>query len=119
MGLTLIGMFNFPTFLEIYTASIYQESNISLKEYLGHPRHHEKILLISGTREYPGAPDIPGIPAGSADDGINYLILLYYIKAKLPSDKSLSIAVPASYWYLKAFPVESLWLIVDYFVFMT
>ena len=48
--------------------------------------------------EYPGAPDIPGIPAGLESDGPNYLKFLTTLKEKLPSEKSLSIAAPASYW---------------------
>lgn len=33
--------------------------------------------------------------------------------------KSLSIAAPASYWYLKGFPIERMSRILDYIVFMT
>ncbi|PVH73016.1 glycoside hydrolase family 18 protein [Cadophora sp. DSE1049] len=37
--------------------------------------------------EYPGAPDIPGIPPGSPQDGSNYLAFLQLVRAALPSDK--------------------------------
>jgi chitinase len=53
--------------------------------------------------EYPGATDIEGSVPGSPSDGLNYLKFLKSVKAKLPSGKTLSIALPASYWYLKGF----------------
>jgi GH18 family chitinase len=36
----------------------------------------------------------------------------------LLNGKSLSIAAPASYWYLKGFPIAQISEIVDYIVFM-
>ncbi|KAJ5607977.1 class V chitinase [Penicillium hordei] len=45
--------------------------------------------------EYPGAPDILGIPAG--DSG----------------------GAPSSYWYLKGFPIKNISSVVDYIVYMT
>lgn len=69
--------------------------------------------------EYPGAPDIPGIPPGSKEDGPNYLSFLKELRSILGLDKSISIAVPASYWYLRAFPLVEMTGVVDYFVFMT
>ena len=68
--------------------------------------------------EYPGAPDLPGIPPADPIDGPNYLELLKLIRKKLPN-KSLSIAAPASYWYLKAFPIDKISEVVDYIVYMT
>ncbi|CAK7233354.1 hypothetical protein SCUCBS95973_008566 [Sporothrix curviconia] len=68
--------------------------------------------------EYPGAPDIPGIPPGNADDGTNYLDFLVILKNLLPG-KSVSIAAPASYWYLKGFLIQQIGEVVDYVVFMT
>ena len=68
--------------------------------------------------EYPGAPDIPGIPGASADDGDNYLAFLVILKNLLPG-KSVSIAAPSSYWYLRAFPIATIARIVDYIVYMT
>lgn len=49
------------------------------------------------------AQDIPGVPADSVDSGKNYAEFLSLVRKQLPSDKSLSIAIPASYWYLKGF----------------
>jgi chitinase len=69
--------------------------------------------------EYPGAPDIPGIPAGLATDGPNYLSFLKTLKGKLPSGKTLSIAAPASFWYLKSFPIKDMATYLDYIVYMT
>ncbi|KAL6873022.1 glycoside hydrolase family 18 protein [Trichoderma novae-zelandiae] len=57
--------------------------------------------------EYPGATDLP-IPAGSPDDPANYLKFLQLLKKKLPTDMTLSIAAPASFWYLKAFPIADI-----------
>lgn len=69
--------------------------------------------------EYPGAPDIPGIPPGNPNDGENYFIFLYYLKRALPSGVSLSIAAPASFWYLKGFPIYPMSVILDYIIYMT
>ncbi|ERS96515.1 hypothetical protein HMPREF1624_06719 [Sporothrix schenckii ATCC 58251] len=68
--------------------------------------------------EYPGAPDIPGIPAASTDDGANYLAFLVVLKNLLPG-KTVSIAAPSSYWYLKGFPIKKISEVVDYIVYMT
>ena len=69
--------------------------------------------------EYPGAIDIPGTPPGQPSDGPNYLKFLTVMKQKLPSGKSMSIAAPASYWYLKAFPIKEMAKLLDYIVYMT
>ncbi|KAI1108458.1 class 5 chitinase 1 [Nemania sp. NC0429] len=69
--------------------------------------------------EYPGAPDIPGIPPGSPDDGANYLDFLKRVRAALPAQYSISIAAPASYWYLKGFPISDISDVVDYIIYMT
>ncbi|KAJ6016093.1 hypothetical protein N7540_010684 [Penicillium herquei] len=69
--------------------------------------------------EYPGEPDIPGIPAGSDEDGDNYLAFLKVVREKLGTDKIISIAAPASYWYLKAFPISEISEVVDYIIYMT
>ena len=55
---------------------------------------------------------------GSEDDGPNYLAFLKVLRGKL-SDKSISIAAPSSYWYLKAFPIADISEVVDYIVYMT
>jgi hypothetical protein len=40
------------------------------------------------------------------------------LKALLPG-KSVSIAAPASYWYLKGIPIKDISGVVDYIVYMT
>lgn len=37
----------------------------------------------------------------------------------MPKDKSLSIAAPASFWYLKQFPIKDIAGLLDYIVYMT
>ncbi|KAK6515917.1 hypothetical protein TWF281_004509 [Arthrobotrys megalospora] len=70
--------------------------------------------------EYPGAPDIPGIPPGGKNDGANYLKFLKMVRAILPAGKSLSIAAPASYWYLQGFhPLRDYAPVLDYVIYMT
>jgi GH18 family chitinase len=69
--------------------------------------------------EYPGALDIPGIPPGSEKDGANYVKFLKMVREALPDDKSLSIAIPASYWYLKGFDPLDFEPLVDYVIYMT
>lgn len=69
--------------------------------------------------EYPGAPDIPGVPPGTKEQAINYLEFLKLVKRRLPAGKELSIAIPASFWYLKPYPLEDIAPVVDYFVYMT
>lgn len=69
--------------------------------------------------EYPGEPDIPGIPAGSDEDGTNYVAFLKEVRSAIGTDKTLSIAMPASYWYLRGFPVADINDIVDFIVYMT
>ncbi|PYH32949.1 glycoside hydrolase, partial [Aspergillus neoniger CBS 115656] len=69
--------------------------------------------------EYPGEPDIPGIPAGNSDDGTNYVAFLKEVRSAIGTSKTLSIAMPASYWYLKGFPVSKINSVVDFVVFMT
>ncbi|KAL3454138.1 hypothetical protein BJX65DRAFT_301926 [Aspergillus insuetus] len=68
--------------------------------------------------EYPGAEDIPGSEPGSPEDGPNYLEFLKLVRDGLPDDKSLSIAAPASYWYLRNFPIKDIAKVVDYIVYM-
>lgn len=69
--------------------------------------------------EYPGAPDIPDITPGGKDEGSNYLAFLKLLKSKMPTGKTLSIALPASYWYLQGYPVKDMAAYVDYFIYMT
>ena len=76
-------------------------------------------LIDRLTNENLGAPDIPGIPPGSPTDGSNYLEFLKMVRAALPAGKTVSIAAPASYWYLKGFPIVEMAAVVDYIIYMT
>lgn len=73
--------------------------------------------------EYPGAPDDQGVaslpPTGSSSDGPNYWLFLYNLRKIMPAGKTISIAAPSSYWYLKAFPIGVMKDQVDYIVYMT
>lgn len=69
--------------------------------------------------EYPGAPDLPNMEdPGTEEDGPNYLAFLAVLKNLLPG-RTVAIAAPASYWYLKQFPIEKISKTVDYIVYMT
>lgn len=67
----------------------------------------------------PQVHDIPGIPPGQPSDGLHYLQVLTVLSGMLPSGKLLSIAAPASYWYLKGFPIAKMAKLFDYIVYMT
>ncbi|KAL5364727.1 putative glycosyl hydrolase, family 18 [Aspergillus floccosus] len=69
--------------------------------------------------EYPGAPDIPDIPAGDPEAGMDYYHLLSNVKKALGSSKSVSFAAPASYHYLKSFPMDQMGASLDYIIYMT
>ncbi|KAL4944052.1 hypothetical protein BDV06DRAFT_220629 [Aspergillus oleicola] len=68
--------------------------------------------------EYPAAPDLPNIPPGNVDEGKNYSEFLKLVKSRL-ANKSVSVAAPSSYWYLKGFPIKDISKVVDYIIYMT
>ena len=68
--------------------------------------------------EYPGAPDISGIPPGLPSDTANYLATLKALRRALPDRLSISIAAPASFWYLRPFSIKEMAEVIDYIVFM-
>jgi GH18 family chitinase len=47
--------------------------------------------------EYPGAPDISGIPSGDPAEGMDYYETLASLKTKIGSTGTVSFAAPASY----------------------
>ena len=67
------------------------------------------------------APDIyvDGQPIGKKTDGQDYLYFLAVLKQKVGPGKSVSIAAPASFWYLRAFPIAQISAVIDYIVYMT
>jgi hypothetical protein len=72
--------------------------------------------------EYPGAPDIPGIPSASTDDGTNYFLFLNQLRNALDQEVPgtlVSIAAPSSFWYLQNIPIQAISLVTDYIIFMT
>ncbi|KFY07990.1 hypothetical protein V492_06644 [Pseudogymnoascus sp. VKM F-4246] len=69
--------------------------------------------------EYPGAPDIPDIPSDDPENGQNYYIFLARLKAAVGASKSVSFAAPASYWYLRSYPINLMAKHLDYIVYMT
>ncbi|KAJ5219441.1 uncharacterized protein N7498_001540 [Penicillium cinerascens] len=72
--------------------------------------------------EYPGEPDIRGIPAGSEEDGFNYFMFLDELAnqfLKTVPGTTISVAAPASFWYLQNFPIEAIGMITSYIIFMT
>jgi chitinase len=69
--------------------------------------------------EYPGEPDIPGIPASTQQDAQNYLEFLRLLREALRKDKTVLIVAPASHWYLRAYPIREIAEVVDYIIYMT
>ncbi|KFY83394.1 hypothetical protein V500_10074, partial [Pseudogymnoascus sp. VKM F-4518 (FW-2643)] len=69
--------------------------------------------------EYPGVPSSPGVPGGDPAEGMDYYNTLVQLKTKIGSGKTVSFAAPASYWYLKAFPIELMGAAIDYIIYMT
>jgi GH18 family chitinase len=55
--------------------------------------------------EHPSVPDMDWLPKSDPREASNYLPILKLMGKKFPADKSISIAAPASYWYLKQFPI--------------
>jgi chitinase len=67
----------------------------------------------------PGEPDIPGIPAGSINDAVNYAFALDVLAAEIPSGMEISVCAPASFWYLQGFLIQAMAQFLDYVIFMT
>ncbi|KAF4980645.1 hypothetical protein FZEAL_3394 [Fusarium zealandicum] len=66
--------------------------------------------------EYPGSAS----SANSNTDTVNYVAFLTLMRKKIgTSGISMSVALPAAYWYLKPFPVAQIAPQVDYMVYMT
>lgn len=104
-----------PIFREGVTA---EERQLFAKTVVAFIQDHD-LDGVDFDWEYPGAPDIPGIPPGSPEDGTNYLDFLKTVRDALPSEKTVSIAAPASYWYLKGFPIDEIADVVDYIIYLT
>ncbi|KAM7212126.1 killer toxin alpha/beta [Rhypophila decipiens] len=66
--------------------------------------------------EYPASPDRDG---AEAIEGQHYLAFLTVLRNMMFGQESLSFAAPASYWYLRGFPVAEMAQISDYVIYMT
>jgi chitinase len=72
--------------------------------------------------EYPGAPDIPDIPASTEEDANNFFLFLNLLSTNMSKNapgKTLAVTAPSSYWYLKTMPIIPISVVVDYIVYMT
>lgn len=80
---------------------------------------HPDLEGVDFDWEYPGASD-QGVPASDPMDAMYYFRFLTIMREKLGTGKrSLSVALPASFWYLRPFPVEQMAKVLDYFIYMT
>lgn len=71
--------------------------------------------------KYPAAPDlfdIPSVPRSILQEGQDYLEFLKAVKQRL-RDKTVSIAAPDSYWYLKGYPMKEIGAVVNCIIYMT
>jgi len=106
---------SFPIFRDVVTDANRQTFITNLVAFVA----ENKIDGLDFDWEYPGAPDIPGIPPGDPDDGLNYFLFLFDLKEALPAGITVSIAAPASFWYLKGFPIDAIAIVIDYIIYMT
>ncbi|KAK4231442.1 glycoside hydrolase, subgroup, catalytic core [Podospora fimiseda] len=67
--------------------------------------------------EYPGSHDFPG---NDGTEGRDYGTVISQIRSTLRQNgKTVSFAAPASYYYLKNYPIEQMARNVDYVIYMT
>jgi chitinase len=72
--------------------------------------------------EYPGEPDIPGIPSSSSTDTTDFFLFMNGLRTSMNKNapgKILSTTAPASFWYLQNIPIEAIALTTDIVVLMT
>ncbi|KAL2753128.1 glycoside hydrolase family 18 protein, partial [Sodiomyces alcalophilus JCM 7366] len=65
--------------------------------------------------EYPVSPDRDGAP----EDKENYVHLVRELRMALPAHKEITVAIPASNWYLRHFDVEAMASYIDWFNIMS
>ncbi|KAK5799831.1 hypothetical protein VI817_002043 [Penicillium citrinum] len=107
-----------PETYQIFRNGVKPANRLSMAQKIANFIKENNLDGVDIDWEYPGAPDLPENDPGSKEDGPNYLAFLVILKNLLPG-KSVSIAAPASYWYLKQFPLLQISKIVDYIVYMT
>lgn len=72
--------------------------------------------------EYPGGPEIPGIPADTIADVENFFLFLVELSQNMAISapgKTLSTTAPSSVWYMKTISIEAISKVVDYIVLIT
>ncbi|KAJ5464342.1 uncharacterized protein N7458_000028 [Penicillium daleae] len=75
--------------------------------------------LAQNVADFISTNGIDGVDFGCDDDGPNYVAFLKALRSLVGDDITISIAMPASVWYLQAFPVSDLNDVVDFFIYMT
>ncbi|KAL2846688.1 glycoside hydrolase [Aspergillus pseudoustus] len=108
-----------PETYHIFREGVKEENRLTLAMNIAQFVRNNGLDGVDFDWEYPGEPDIEGIPAGSEDEGDDYVQFLKLVRLVLDVDDSLSIAAPASFWYLQSFPIDEIAELVDYIVFMT
>ena len=107
-----------PETIEVFRNGVKEENREKFAHNVAAFVKKHKLDGVDFDWEYPGADDIPGTTPGGKSDGKNYVQFLKLVKSKL-DDKSVSIAAPASYWYLRWFPIKDIGKVVDYIIYMT
>ncbi|THC88729.1 hypothetical protein EYZ11_011829 [Aspergillus tanneri] len=107
-----------PDTYQIFRNGVKPENRLTMATKIANFIKENNLDGVDIDWEYPGAPDLPDFDPGTKEEGPNYLAFLVVLKNLLPG-KSISIAAPSSYWYLKQFPIAQISKIVDYIVYMT
>jgi GH18 family chitinase/LysM repeat protein len=116
-----IGGWDFSTFPQYYQFFRNAVTTANRQAFVNSVAAFIKQHNLDGVNidwEYPGAQDMPGIPAADPNEGYSYYAMLRLLRAALP-DKEISICAPASYWYLKGFPIKQMAEVTDYIIYMT
>ncbi|KAL2868998.1 uncharacterized protein BJX67DRAFT_387104 [Aspergillus lucknowensis] len=109
---------NGPDTYKIFRNGVTPENRVTMATKIADFIKEHELDGVDIDWEYPGAPDLPEDDPGTEEEGPNYLEFLVVLKNLLPG-KSVSIAAPSSYWYLKQFPIDEISKVVDYIVYMT
>jgi GH18 family chitinase len=62
---------------------------------------------------------MPDIPPGDPEEGLAYYETLVDLKRQMGTGRTVSFAAPASYHYLKSFPMKKMGESLDYIIYMT
>ncbi|KAL5360965.1 hypothetical protein BJX96DRAFT_151156 [Aspergillus floccosus] len=108
----------FPETYQIFRNGVKPENRLTMATKIADFIKEHDLDGVDIDWEYPGAPDLPVSDPGSEEDGPNCLAFLVVLK-NLLRGRSVAIAAPASFWYLKQFPIDAISRVVDYIVFMT